>query len=112
VRKRAEPAVPKRPPITLDARALWLCGPLEEVQVDRGGRLPNGRRRAGTVTQGDRVRRVIRAAGPWRLVERWAPEPVSRDAYHVVLSDGTACWLIHDRLAGPEGRWRILATFD
>jgi hypothetical protein len=122
VRKRSEPASPKRPlgtrpvaarPVaTMDARSLWLRGPMEEVQVDRGCRLPNGRRRSGTVTQGDRVRRVIQAAGPWRLVERWAPEPISRDAYHVVLSDGTACWLIHDRLDGPEGRWRILATFD
>ena len=94
---------------------LWLHGQPQDVEVNRGGRLPNGRHRAGTITQGQRTRRIVRAAGPWRLVERWAAEPVARDAYHVVLADGTACWLIHDRLDGPDGsdgRWRILGTFD
>jgi nucleotidyltransferase/DNA polymerase involved in DNA repair len=112
VRKRSETSAPKRAPVTEAARPFWLSGPLEDVEVDRGGRLPNGRRRPGAVVQGDRVRRILRAAGPWRLVERWAAEPVSRDAYHVVLADGTACWLIHDRLEGPDGRWRIVGTFD
>ena len=91
---------------------LWLHGQPEEVEVDRGGLLPNGRRRPGAILQGDRVRRIVRAAGPWRLVERWAAEPVARDAYHVVLADGAACWLIHDRSDGSAGRWRILGTFD
>ena len=116
-RKHSEPSVTSKgtanpAPSPVDARPFWLSGPMQEVQVDRGGRLPNGRRRPGAVVQGDRVRRILRAAGPWRLVERWTPDPVSRDAYHVVLSDGTACWLIHDRLDGPDGRWRIVGTFD
>ena len=92
---------------------LWLKGQPEEVEVDRGGRLPNGRRHAGTVTQqGQRPRRIVQAAGPWRLVERWATEPVARDAYHVVLSDGSACWLVHDRLGDRDERWRLFGTFD
>ena len=88
---------------------LWLLGQPEEVEVERGGRLPNGRQRHGTIAQGGRVRRIVRAAGPWRLVEQWAAEPVARDAYHVVLADGTACWLVHDRL---DDRWRLYGTFD
>ena len=59
-----------------------------------------------------RARRIVRAAGPWRLVERWAAEPVARDAYHVVLSDGTACWLVHDRLDEHDERWQVFGTFD
>ena len=77
--------------------------------MDRGGPLPNGRRRPGAILQGDRVRRIVRAAGPWRLVERWAAEPVARDAYHVVLTDGSACWLVHDR---EDDVWRLCGTFD
>ncbi|MCC7367371.1 MAG: hypothetical protein IT306_03050 [Chloroflexi bacterium] len=88
---------------------LSLAAVPEEVQIDRGGRQPNGRRRPGSVTQGKRVRRIVQAAGPWRLVERWVAEPVARDAYHVVLADGTACWLVHDRLTD---RWLLLGTFD
>jgi len=91
---------------------LWLHEQPAEVEVVRGGRQPNGRRRPGSIKQGDRVRRIVRAAGPWRLVERWAAEPVARDAYHVVLADGSACWLVHDLLDGPDDRWRILGTFD
>ena len=90
-------------------RHLWLAGEPLDVTVDRGGRLPNGRRRRGTVTQGERTRRIVRAAGPWRLVERWTAEPVARDAYHVVLSDNAACWLVHDRLTD---RWQLYGTFD
>ena len=88
---------------------FWLAGSPEDVQVDRGGRLPNGRRRPGTITQGERVRRIEKAAGPWRLVERWAAEPVARDTYHIVLADGTACWLVHNR---DTDRWQLLGTFD
>jgi len=88
---------------------LWLAQPPEEVEVDRGGRLPNGRRRSGAIKQGRRIRRIAQAAGPWRLVERWAAEPVARDAYHVVLTDGSACWLVHDRV---DDRWRLFGTFD
>jgi hypothetical protein len=88
---------------------FWLLGQPEEIEVTRGGRLPNGRYRPGTIAQGRRVRRIARAAGPWRLVERWAAEPVARDGYHVVLADGTACWLVHDR---DDDRWRIVGTFD
>jgi len=29
--------------------------------------------------------------------------------YHVVLADGAACWLVHDRL---DDRWRLFGTFD
>jgi hypothetical protein len=97
----------------LGGEVLWLMGQPEEVEVDRGGRLPNGRRRSGTVKQpGRRARRIVRAAGPWRLVERWAAEPIARDAYHVVLADGTACWLVHDRLNEHDERWRLFGTFD
>jgi protein ImuB len=97
----------------LGGGTLWLKGQPEEVEVDRGGQLPNGRRRAGTVTQqGRRPRRIVQAAGPWRLVERWAAEPVARDAYHVVLSDGSACWLVHDRLGDQDERWYLFGTFD
>ena len=119
--RRASPAPSRRPPRSVPApiplaptsgEVFWLHGQPEDVEVNRGGRLPNGRHRAGTIIQGQRTRRIVRAAGPWRLVERWAAEPVARDAYHVVLADGTACWLIHDRLDGPDGRWRILGTFD
>jgi len=88
---------------------LWLAGPPQDVTVDRGGRLPNGRRRHGTIVQGERSRRIVRAAGPWRLVERWAADPIARDAYHVVLSDNAACWLVHDRLTD---RWQLYGTFD
>ena len=92
---------------------LWLMGQPEPVEVDRGGRLPNGRRRPGTIKQQDRrARRIVRAAGPWRLVERWAAEPVARDAYHVVLADGSACWLVHDRLDERDERWYLFGTFD
>jgi hypothetical protein len=88
---------------------LRLSRQPEGVQVERGGRQPNGRRRPGMVTVNGRVRRIVRAAGPWRLVERWAAEPVARDTYHVVLADGAACWLVHDRLTD---RWLLLGTFD
>ena len=92
---------------------LWLLRQPEVVEVERGGRLPNGRRRPGTVTRpGQRARRIVRAAGPWRLVERWAAEPVARDAYHVVLADGAACWLVHDRLDEQEERWYLFGAFD
>jgi protein ImuB len=92
-----------------EVNSLWLTGQLEDVQVDRGGRLPDGQRRHGTVIQGGQVRRIEKAAGPWRLVERWAAEPIARDAYHVVLADGAACWLVHDR---HTDRWQLLGTFD
>jgi hypothetical protein len=116
-RKAAQGLRPHRLPLSsqqgLGGGVLWLKGRPEEVDVDRGGRLPNGRRRAGTVTQrGQRPRRIVQAAGPWRLVERWAAEPVARDAYHVVLSDGSACWLVHDRLGEQDGHWRLFGTFD
>ena len=92
---------------------LWLMGQPEDIEVDRGGRLPNGRRRPGTITRpGQRPRRIVQAAGPWRLVERWAAEPVARDAYHVVLADGAACWLVHDRLDEHGERWYLFGTFD
>jgi hypothetical protein len=100
---------------------LWLMGQPEAVEVDCGGRLPNGRRRSGTIQQqGRRARRIVRAAGPWRLVEHWAAEPVARDAYHVVLADGTACWLVHDRLDERaedrpdehDERWYLFGAFD
>jgi len=100
------PLSPRHPP-------LWLLQQPEVVEVERGGRLPNGRRRSGTVTRpGQRARRIVRAAGPWRLVERWAAEPVARDAYHVVLADGAACWLVHDRLDEQEERWCLFGAFD
>ncbi|MFN8637488.1 MAG: hypothetical protein U0893_26855 [Chloroflexota bacterium] len=88
---------------------VWLTGEPEEVQIERSQRLPGGRRRPGAIVQGQKVRRIVRAAGPWRLVERWVAEPVARDAYHVVLTDGAACWLVHDRLAD---RWLLFGTFD
>jgi hypothetical protein len=112
--QKKRPASPP-PPAPSSSRAwrhdahLWITGEPEEVRVERGYRLPGGRRRQGAIVQGQRVRRIVRAAGPWRLVERWAPEPVARDAYHVVLADGAACWLVHDRLAD---RWLLFGTFD
>jgi hypothetical protein len=153
-RASAAPTSP-RPPSPLSAserglgvEVLWLREQPEDVEVDRGGRLPNGRWRPAMIKQqrrGDtgmsarsaalprgpspvaqpifapsmghgrhdrRARRIVRAAGPWRLVERWAAEPVARDAYHVVLSDGTACWLVHDRLDEHDERWQVFGTFD
>ena len=53
--------------------------------------------------------RVTGAAGPWRLVEPWSAEPVARDSYHVVTSNGEACWLVYDHL---DARWRIYGSFD
>jgi hypothetical protein len=101
---------PVRPASSLTGLPLlWLAGQPQEVEVDRGGRLPSGRRRPGTVKQGKRTRRIVEAAGPWRLVERWAAEPVARDAYHVVLADGSAHWLVHDQ---ADDRWRLYGTFD
>jgi hypothetical protein len=113
VRRRVETSAPSRAVVPPDGtRPIWLHAQMEEVEIDRGGLLPNGRRRQGAILQGDRVRRIVRAAGPWRLVERWATEPVARDAYHVELADGAACWLIHDRQNESAERWLIAGTFD
>lgn len=91
---------------------LWLASQPETIAVERGRRLTNGRQRPGVIKQGERVRRIARAAGPWRLVERWTAEPVARDAYHVVLTDGMACWLVHDRSDDRDGHWQLYGVFD
>ncbi|MCC6179479.1 MAG: hypothetical protein IT305_29570 [Chloroflexi bacterium] len=98
-----------RPAAETQSSALWLAAEPEPVEVERGGMTANGRRRSASIRRGGRVRRIVRAAGPWRLLESWSPVPIARDTYHVVTSDGAAHWLIHDRL---EDRWSILGTFD
>jgi hypothetical protein len=89
--------------------SMWLRAQPQEVEVERAARLPNGRKRHGAIILGRRKRQVKWAAGPWRLVGRQADEPVKRDAYHVVLTDGSTGWIVHDR---PGDRWHLLGAFD
>ena len=39
-------------------------------------------------------------------------ETASPAAKHVVLADGAACWLVHDRLDDRTERWQLYGTFD
>jgi len=84
---------------------FWLAPEPEEVQVHRG----DASRRTLILQRDGRAHRIARAAGPWRLVEPWSSEPIARDSYHVVTTDGEACWLAYDHL---EGRWYVYGTFD
>ena len=87
---------------------LWLAAEAE-VQVERGGASEGGRRRPPAIERGGRRRRIVRAEGPWRLVEAWADPPVARDEYHVVTTANEAVWLAYDHV---DERWRLLGTFD
>jgi hypothetical protein len=96
-------------PVGVEAPPFWLAAEPEDVTVERGGAGANGRRRSAALDRRGRRRRIVRAAGPWRLIEPWAEMPVARDGYHVVTTDGAAWWLVYDHL---EERWRLLGTFD
>ena len=88
---------------------LWLVAGEEDVYVQRGGVGEGGRRRPPALERRGRRRRVVRAEGPWRLVEAWADPPVARDEYHVVTTANEAAWLAYDH---ADERWRLLGTFD
>ena len=66
-------------PRPLAASPLWLMGQPEDVEVDRGGRLPNGRRRPGDVTRPGPARAADRPGGravaPRRALGRRADRP-------------------------------------
>lgn len=101
-----------RPLRVMRSAPLWLSAEPEDVEVRRGGVGPDGRRQTPLLKRGGRGgrgRRIVRAAGPWRLVEPWAAEPIARDSYHVVTTDGEACWLVYDQLGD---RWLLLGVFD
>ena len=88
---------------------LWLADEDEEVRVERGGLGEGGRRRSPAIERRGRRRRIVRAEGPWRLVEAWADPPVARDEYHVVTTANEAAWLAYDH---SDECWRLLGTFD
>jgi protein ImuB len=60
------------------------------------------------------ARRVLEAAGPWRVDEAWWAEaldgggrPIQNDAYDVLLDDGALCRIVNER-----GRWFLCGTYD
>ena len=88
---------------------MWLASEDTEESVERRGMGEGGRRRGPAIERGGRRGRIVRAEGPWRLIEAWADPPVARDEYHVVTTANEAAWLAYDHV---DGRWRLLGTFD
>jgi protein ImuB len=68
------------------------------------------RGRPSRVEWGDRARRVMASAGPWRLSgEWWDTRGWARDEWDLLLGDGTLCRLAHDRVSGT---WQLDGIYD